>query len=34
MLDGDTGDQLAAFFDGTQVSIGATQTAISRGYAI
>jgi hypothetical protein len=34
MLDGDTGDQLAAFFEGTQVSIGATQTAISRGYAI
>lgn len=34
MLDGDTGDQLAAFFDGTQVSIGATQTPVSRGYAV
>jgi len=34
MLDGDTGDQLAAFFDGTQVSIAAAQTPISRGYAV
>jgi hypothetical protein len=33
MFDGDTGDQLAAFFDGVQVSIGATQTQVSRGYA-
>lgn len=34
MRDGDTGDQLAAFFEGSQVSIGATQTSISRGYAV
>lgn len=34
MLDGDTGDQLAAFFEGNQVSIGSTQTSISRGYAV
>jgi hypothetical protein len=34
MLDGDTGDQLAAFFDGTQVSIGALQSPVSRGYAV
>lgn len=34
MLDGDTGDQLAAFFEGTQVSIGASQGVITRGYAV
>lgn len=33
MLDGDVGDQLAAFFDGTQVSPADTEATISRGYA-
>jgi len=33
-LDGDVGDQVAAFFDGKQVSLSATETPISRGYAV
>ena len=34
MLDGDTGDQLAAFFDGIQVDPSASQAPLSRGYAV
>ncbi len=33
MLDGDVGDQLAAFFDGVQVAMSATEVPVSRGYA-
>ena len=34
MLDGDVGDQLAAFFDGVQVAMSATEVpVVSRGYA-
>lgn len=32
-LDGDVGDQLAAFFDGVQVSLSASEAPVSRGYA-
>jgi hypothetical protein len=34
MVDGDTGDQIATFFDGKQISISATQATVSRGYAV
>jgi hypothetical protein len=34
MLDGDIGDQLAAFFDGIQVDPSASQAGLSRGYAV
>lgn len=34
MLDGDVGDQLAAFFDGVQVSLSATEAPVSRGYSV
>lgn len=34
MLDGDVGDQLAAFFDGIQVDPSASQANLSRGYAV
>lgn len=33
-LDGDVGDQLAAFFDGIQVDPAGSQAAVSRGYAV
>jgi hypothetical protein len=33
-LDGDVGDQLAAFFDGVQVSLSASEAPVSRGYAV
>jgi hypothetical protein len=33
-LDGDVGDQLAAFFDGSQVSLSASEAPLSRGYAL
>jgi hypothetical protein len=32
-LDGDVGDQVAAFFDGVQVSLSASEAPVSRGYA-
>lgn len=34
MLDGDVGQQMAAFFDGKQVSLSATEVPISKGYAV
>jgi hypothetical protein len=34
LLDGDVGDQLAAYFDGVQVDPAASQGTISRGYAV
>ena len=34
MLDGDVSDQVAAFFDGVQVSMSATEAPVSRGYAV
>jgi hypothetical protein len=34
MLDGDVGDQVAAFFDGRQVDLSASEGIISRGYAV
>ncbi|EIM31161.1 hypothetical protein [Microvirga lotononidis] len=34
MLDGDVGQQIAAFFDGNQVSMAATEISISRGYSL
>jgi hypothetical protein len=34
MIDGDVGDQLAAFFDGSQVDPSASQASLSRGYAV
>ena len=34
LLDGDVGDQLAAFFDGIQVDPSASQASLSRGYAV
>jgi hypothetical protein len=34
MLDGDVGDQLAAFFDGNQVDPASSQSSLSRGYAV
>jgi hypothetical protein len=33
-LDGDVGDQIAALFDGSQVSLSASEAPLSRGYAI
>ncbi len=33
MLDGDVGDQIAGFFDGTQIDPGASEAPLSRGYA-
>jgi hypothetical protein len=33
-LDGDVSDQLAAFFDGVQVSLSASEAPVSRGYAV
>lgn len=34
MLDGDVGDQLAAFFDGNQVDPAASEAPLSRGYTL
>jgi hypothetical protein len=34
MLDGDVGDQVAAFFDGAQVSLSASEARLSRGYGV
>lgn len=34
LVDGDVGDQLAAYFDGVQVDPAASQGLISRGYAV
>jgi hypothetical protein len=34
LADGDTGDQIAAYFDGIQVDPSASQAPLSRGYAI
>lgn len=33
-LDGDVGDQVAAFFDGSQVSLSASEAPLSKGYAL
>jgi hypothetical protein len=33
MLDGDVGDQLAAFFDGSQIDMASSEATLSRGYA-
>jgi hypothetical protein len=33
-LDGDVGDQIAALFDGSQVSLSASEAPLSRGYAL
>jgi hypothetical protein len=34
MLDGDVGDQVAAFFDGNQVDPSSSEASLSRGYAV
>jgi len=34
MLDGDVGDQLSAFFDGSQVDLSSSEASLSRGYAV
>jgi hypothetical protein len=34
MLDGDVGDQVAAFFDGSQVDPSSSEASLSRGYAV
>lgn len=33
MIEGDVGDQIAAFFDGKQVSMSSTEATVSNGYA-
>lgn len=34
MSDGDVGDQVAAYFDGTQIDPASTEAVLSRGYAV
>jgi hypothetical protein len=34
MVDGDPGEQVAAFFDGHQVDPSASEASLSRGYAV
>ncbi len=33
MVDGDVGEQIAGFFDGGQIDLAASETAVSRGYS-
>jgi hypothetical protein len=34
MLDGDVGDQIAAYFDGVQIDPASSEASVSRGYAV